>query len=113
MCSCFSFYSSLYNGPNRLYNQRKKAGKYCACCFEIRKYGQWVRLSFPYGLEYPTTESLGLCHCKTSVLDKLCPPLGWRIVSMVGDTMIPNNGSFKEPDACPVSWEGTYIERHS
>jgi hypothetical protein len=29
----------------------------------------------PYGLEYPTTESLGLCHCKTSVLNKLCSPL--------------------------------------
>jgi hypothetical protein len=31
----------------------------------------------------------------------------------VGDTIIPNNGSFKEPDTCPVSWEGTFIERHS
>jgi hypothetical protein len=28
---------------------------------------------------------------------------------MVGDTVIPNNGSFKEPDACPVSWKGTFL----
>jgi hypothetical protein len=34
----------------------------------------------PYGVEYLTTVFLGLCHCKTFVLDKLGPPLGWRIV---------------------------------
>jgi hypothetical protein len=33
-----------------------------------------------YGLGYPTTESLGLCYCKSFVLDKLDPPLGWRII---------------------------------
>jgi hypothetical protein len=54
--------------------------KIIPCCFEIRKVGHWVRLVGRYGLGYPTTESLGLCHCKTSVLDKLGPPLGWRIV---------------------------------
>jgi hypothetical protein len=32
---------------------------------------------------------------------------------MAGDIIISNNGNFKEPDACPVSWEGTFIERHS
>jgi hypothetical protein len=63
----------------------------------------------PYGLEYPTTEFLGLCHCKTSVLDKLGP---LSLFFMAGDTVIPNNGSFKEPDICPVSWEGTFLERH-
>jgi hypothetical protein len=71
------------------------------------------RAGIPYCLKYPTTESLGLCHCKSFVLDKLGPPLGWRIVFLAGDTVISNNGSFKEPDACPMSTEGTFIERHS
>jgi hypothetical protein len=61
-----------------------------------------------YDLDYPTTESLVLCHCKTFVLDK-----DRELFSMVGDAVIPNNGSFKESDACPVSWEGTFIEWHS
>jgi hypothetical protein len=66
-----------------------------------------------YGLEYPTIESPGLCHCKTFVLDKLGPPLRYRIfLSFAEDTIISNNGSFKEPGTCPVLWEGTCIERH-
>jgi hypothetical protein len=32
---------------------------------------------------------------------------------MAGDAVIPNNGSFKEADTYPVSWEVTFIERHS
>jgi hypothetical protein len=46
---------------------------------EIREASQWVGMRFGVVWGFPTIESLGWCHCKTSVLSKLNLPQGGEL----------------------------------